>query len=640
MLDLRRLSGKFFLRHWTSAWILGALLTATAHAGWMVLPPHDTRTPLPSELPENAESIEPGDRWEHSDKYRWLIGELTIPETIDDKPTKGKAVGMKFSCADGGEVHVNGVFQSRFDNDHPALVLLTENAQPGAKVRLQALVYRKVQGGDHFNEATWAIIEPKRSTQTLKLKVHASKPKGPVPDGLVGLSQGGGLADYEDATAAKLREGGFKWFRMDNILTNVLKAKEDGSTYYDWTDFDRRVDFMYKMGADPILAVSYMPIPLDAVVNHDRQSAPKDYGTWEEICYRAAKRSIDRGVRVPFWEVWNEVNTGWLKPGPQDKGTERFHKMYNEALGKLQPEMEVIRRFEAYCKLYKATVEGVRRADPKAMFGGPALASGPFENDERGHCFHGRGFTRGLMAYCTEENLPLDFLSWHEYFQPWFVIDEEAKAFYAYMEDYPEIKPQVKSLMITEWNQAWWGDRPHDHEIGASWCADSLVRACLPNKVDRPCFFYVKQNDDNFRGDFSMLMRNNVPKASYNAMKIFNHLSGDWIEFEGTDDDVCGVAAWDRKKPRLAVVIVNYRDRYGLPRKVSLEIPSLPEEVRNGEWREWLVDGTHSNVWHDREKAELEMVNEGNVRGGKLTLNRTLLPNSITLIEIIPADKK
>jgi hypothetical protein len=241
------------------------------------------------------------------------------------------------------------------------------------------------------------------------------------------------------------------------------------------------------------------------------------------------------------------------------------------------------------------------------------------------------------MAYCTEENLPLDFLSWHEYFQAWQVVDREAKAFRAYLEDYPAIKPQVKSLMITEWNEAWWADRPHDHELGACWCADSLVRACLPNGVDRPCFFYVKQGDDGFRGDFSLLMRDNVPKASYNVLKMFNGLSGEWIELAGSDDDVCGVAAWDAQRQRLAVVLVNYRDRYAVPRPIELEIAALPRAVQGGRWQEWVVDGTHSNVWHDRARAELEQVAAGDCDADALRLARTLPPNSVTLIEVLPA---
>src|SRR5690606_28564537 len=161
---------------------------------------------------------------------------------------------------------------------------------------------------------------------------------------------------------------------------------------------------------------SYMPIPFDAVANNDRQSAPRDYALWEDLCYRAAKRCLDRGLRIPFWEVWNEVNTGWLKPGANDTGAEPYRRLYKKARGRDDVDEEAVRRFEAYCKLYEATARGILRADPSAKIGGPALASGPFEHEECGHCFHGKGFAKGLMLYCREKDLPLDFVSWHEYF--------------------------------------------------------------------------------------------------------------------------------------------------------------------------------------------------------------------------------
>ncbi|MDZ4819643.1 MAG: hypothetical protein SGJ20_11795 [Planctomycetota bacterium] len=620
--------------------LCGCCLISPAAAGWKVLPPHDSRTELPKSIPGDAKAIKKGDELPDDNKFRWLIGDLSIPESINGQSTKGQPVGLRLACGDGGEAYLNGKFKVRFDNDTPALLVVSKSAQPGEAVRVEALVYGKVQGSGKFDEASWVIIDAPRARERRLITVNPAKTTGPVPDGLVGLSQGGGLADYEDATAEKLREGGFKWFRMDNIMTNTMKKNDKGEIVYDWTDFDRRVDFMHKMGAAPILAVSYMPQVLDAIEDHERHSAPKSYEVWEELCFQAAKRCVDRKVRVAYWEVWNEVNTGWLKPGPEDTGSERFQKLYDEALGKHQPEKDVIRRFEAYCKLYKATAKGVLRADPKALVGGPALASGPFENDELAHCFHGRGFSRGLMAYCTEEKLPLNFLSWHEYFQSWQTVDKEAKAFKSYLEDYPTIKPQVKSLFITEWNEAWWSNRPHDHELGASWCADSLVRACIPNGDVKPCFFFVKQNDDIFQGHWAMIMKDNVPKASYNVLKMFNHLSGQWIEFTGTDDDVCGVASWDAEKKQLKVILVNYRDRYGVPRDVQLKIPGLPKELLNGQFKEHLVDGTHSNVWHDRKTAELQQVNQGAIQGDSFVIDRTLEPNSVTLFELTPAAKE
>lgn len=613
-------------------------------AQWQLVSPHDRRESAPPAAGTGSPAIRPGDSIPHDDKFRWLIADLAVPETIDDKAAADLPVGLQISAGDGGEIWVDGRLKVRYDNDHPGLVVISERAVPGTTVHLAVQVYAKVQGGDTFDEARWVLLDPKRVESRLVLTANPRRLLGDVPNGIVGLSQGGGLADYEDATARKLREGGFKWFRMDNILTGVVRHADDGALTYDWTDFDRRVDFIVdKMKADPIFAVSYMPLPFDAVRNDDRQSAPKDYSLWEDLCYRAAKRCIERGKRVPFWEVWNEVNSGWLKPGPDDKGDHPFKDIYKQALDGQDGEAEIVRRFEAYCKLYRATARGVLRADPKAAIGGPALASGPFESKQFGHCVNGKGFARGLMLWCQKERLPLDFVSWHEYFHPADVIRGQADAFREYLADFPELKKTVRSFMITEWNQAWWADRPQDHEIGAAYCADCIVRAFIPGRIDHPCFFYVKQNDMNFRGDFSLLMADNVPKASYNVLKIFNGLSGRWIELSGGDGEVAGVAAWDETQGKLAIVLVNFQYRHGIRRHVRIRVEPLPDPLNNGTWREWIVDATRSNIWNDPgrpQKAELTESSHGRITTAKLELDRTLEPNSVTLIEALrPVEK-
>ncbi|HWN96858.1 MAG TPA: hypothetical protein VNT99_17650 [Methylomirabilota bacterium] len=634
------------------AFLLLLLLFAfNSFADWRVLTAGDQRQSRPPKNISSAVTIKPGDRWPADNRFRWLIGELEIPETIGKESMVGKIVGLQINVGDGGEVWLGDELQCRFDNDHPALVLVATNAVPGTKVRLDVQVYGKVQGGDKFDQANWVVIEPKRALQPLVLNVDPKRVLGRVPNGIVGLSQGGGVSDYEDATAEKLKQGGFKWFRMDNVFTGVLKRnKETGALTNDWRDFDKRVDFIRRIGADPIMCVSYMPQVLDAVPNNERQSAPKDYATWEELCFRAAERSLARGARVPFWEVWNEVNTGWLKPGPDDTGTDDFKRLYERAIGKEQTNTATIRRFEAYCKLYRATARGVRRADPSAKIGGPALASGPMERSKDcGHCSNGEGFARGLMLWCAQEKLPLDFVSWHEYFHPPEIIVKEAEAFRTYLTEFPALQRSVESFMITEWNEAWWPDRPQDHEVGAAWCANSITRAFIPARIDRPCFFYVKQGDMNFRGDYSLLMQANVPKASYNVAKIFNGLSGNWIligttnvgrtsstgpQLTSMDGDISAVAAWDAERTRLAIVLVNFRDRYALRRSVRVQVHELPPVLRNGAWEEWTIDAAHSNVWHDRAKAELTKTRSGHVNGNSFAWEKVLGANSVTLLSM------
>src|SRR5256714_11831821 len=125
-----------------------------------------------------------------------------------------------------------------------------------------------MQGSGKLDEATMVLL-PDDQVKPATITVDAGATLAAVPNGLIGLSQGGGMSDYDDATAAKLKAGGFKWFRMDNVLTGALKKDERGHFVYDWRDFDKRVDFIKKIGADPIFAVSYMPQVLDAVPNND-----------------------------------------------------------------------------------------------------------------------------------------------------------------------------------------------------------------------------------------------------------------------------------------------------------------------------------------------------------------------------------
>lgn len=615
--------------------VLLGVSAQVAHAQWVVTSPSDSRTSLPAKTPADAHAIAPGDKWSDDNHFRWLIGDLKIPEQIEGKPAAGKTVGLRINCGDGGEIWVGKDLEARYDNDHPGLVVVADKAAPGQSVRVAVQVYGKVQGGDHFSEAAWVIIDPARAQGALTLTIDGAHPGDDVPNGIIGLSQGGGMSDYDDATARKLKEGGFKWFRMDNILTGTVKRDAAGKFTYDWKDLDRRVDFIHAIGAEPIFAASYMPQVFDAIPDGERHSAPADYEQWQELCRQAAAHCKERGKPVRYWEVWNEVNAGWLKPGPNDTGAEPFAGIYREALGKEPKNKDVVRRFEAYCKLYRATALGVRAGDPAAKVGGPALASGPFDDSKGGPGSNGRGFARGLIAWCAQEKLPLDFLSWHEYFQSAGTIADEVKEMRNDLKDTPQFAQAGNRLMLTEWNEAWWPDRPHDSEIGAAWCANSVTRCFVPHHLAMPCLFYVKQGDDGFRGDWSILMRDNIPKATYNAAKIINSLKGKWLAVAGTDGEVSALAAWDEQAKTLKLVLVNFQDRYNLRRNVRIACSGLPAGLENPAWHRWTVDATHSNVWNDRSHAQLEETGSGTV--GTDDLQETLAPNSVTLLEFSSA---
>ena len=82
-------------------------------------------------------------------------------------------------------------------------------------------------------------------------------------------------------------------------------------------------------------------------------------------------------------------------------------------------------------------------------------------------------------------------------------------------------------------------------------------------------------------------------------------------------------------------MIVNFRDRYAMRRKVELGVDIVPPELAGGRFREWTVDATHSNVWHDHRRAELEMTSEGTIGSGPFRWSETMLANSVVLVELL-----
>jgi len=155
-------------------------LTLPLPAAWQVNRPHDRRETQPPAALSEAKPIQPGDVWPNDEKFRWLRGEVEIPAAIEGKAVAGEAVGVRLSCGDGGEAWLNGKVQTRFDNDHPALVLLTEKAVPGTRIQVDVQVYGKVQGGDRFGEAGLVLIDRARASEALTLTVSPSKPRGAV----------------------------------------------------------------------------------------------------------------------------------------------------------------------------------------------------------------------------------------------------------------------------------------------------------------------------------------------------------------------------------------------------------------------------------------------------------------------------
>lgn len=547
--------------------------------------------------------------------YAWFRARVSIPPTINGTNTAGEAVGLKWNAGDGGECYVDGNLFCRYDNDHPALIVLSRSAKAGDSAFVAVRVYMGPDDGEHdgtLDECEMVVIDGKFIADPFPIRVDAGKRLGKMPMSFGGLSQGGGLPDYDDATAETFKRYGIRWFRMDNILTNAVRPGPDGKNVYDWADLDKRLDFMKKVGCEFIACISYMPQPLDAVPNGERHSYPRNWDEFGDLVYAAVRHCADRGTPVKSWEVWNEFNTGWMVDPP---GWDHL---------------------KTYLTLYDTCWRAVKRADPHAWIGGPALASGPWDqNDPRGPGVNGEKFMRGLLKHCEETGAPLDFISWHEYFQSYGTMRNEAEQIRKYVAEYPKVKKQVKEYAVTEWNYAWWHDRAHDNEVGAAWTAASMLRGWIAAGVQKPCFFYAKDGDTRLTGDWGMFRRDNKPKAVANVCRMFNMLASERVKCEGEDDQIASLSSVDPATGRVTILILNFADRYGPPRKIHIEVSRLPRKLEGGLCRQYLMDTATSNISNGEDRCELQTVAEMPMPpGSRFTVDVELRNNAVTVLEL------
>ncbi len=70
-------------------------------------------------------------------------------------------------------------------------------------------------------------------------------------------------------------------------------------------------------------------------------------------------------------------------------------------------------------------------------------------------------------------------------------------------------------------------------------------------------------------------------------------------------------------------------------RHVRVNVRGMPAPLAGGNWKQWTIDATHSNAWHNPDKAELEQTGSGAVASNGVELDRTLAPNSVTVIDVV-----
>lgn len=178
---------------------------------------------------------------------------------------------------------------------------------------------------------------------------------------------------YRKAKIDLVRTHGSRAWNLETLFPDI-SADPSHPDNYNFGPTDEIISSINDVGSEVLFKIGERA---------DLEFILKDLGKYEEII-RHVVMHYNKGwadgfnYDIRYWEVWNEPDLSDIHWG----GTP-----------------------EQFYRVYEAAAKAVKAADPDALIGGPTLA---MVNEST-------PYREGFLAFVQENDLPLDFLSWHYY---------------------------------------------------------------------------------------------------------------------------------------------------------------------------------------------------------------------------------
>lgn len=372
-------------------------------------------------------------------------------------------------------------------------------------------------------------------------------------------------------------------------------------------------DNVLDAGMKPFVELSFMPRKLARKKEGERPEGaffykplivpPEDLEAWKKYITAFLHFLIHRygaeEVRTWFFEVWNEPDL----PVAFWNGTR-----------------------DEYFELYGATVQAIKAVDPRIRVGGPATSNSKW--------------VKSFLKYCRERNLPVDFISTHQYagdplggVESQGEMDEEmdfdleamiqgmrkAGEEMARLEDktflngfrlaqpdksettdleygvFPinarEVRKQAGDLPVyyTEWNEnAGFSSYTNDtRKVAAYDVRAALETAGVVTGSSIWCFSDIFEElhpfPQEFHGGFGMLTQNGIPKPVFHAMKMLADAGDQRLDLgpDATSGEI-GIAAFRGGAGTQVLLFRQKMKNLNLPKEkatVRLELAEKPGAV-------------------------------------------------------------
>jgi len=374
---------------------------------------------------------------------------------------------------------------------------------------------------------------------------HVKGPRNRFAQLVVGAGRAaeGLRADWQLDLALIHRECGFEYVRFHGLLQDelgVYSEDRQGRPVYNFQYIDAIYDAILHEGMRPFVEFGFMPQKLGSSEKtifwwKGNVTPPRDYAKWEALVAALVRHWTDRYGREElqrwYFEVWNEPNLKdvfWT--GDQAE----------------------------YFKLYDATVRAIKRVSTEYRVGGPATA--------------GRAWVPEMIAHAAQAQVPLDFITTHDYGVSGRGVDAEGNQQLfldpkseAIIGGVREVRSQIKSssvpdlpLHYTEWSTSYSPRDPvHDSYLSAAYIVSRLKGS--EGYADSMSYWtFTDIFEENgpvpspFHGGFGLINFQGLRKPAFYAYQFLNRLGSD--ELVSSDAD-----SWvTRSNGGLRVLFWNY----------------------------------------------------------------------------------
>jgi hypothetical protein len=373
-------------------------------------------------------------------------------------------------------------------------------------------------------------------TRTADIRVDAGGRLGPLEIDRFALGQGG--LSEEPMWAERAAEIRALKPRLIRLFLQEYYDLLPARGRYHFNTLDQSIDLILKTGAKPLMCIAFKPRVLYPKIDQDVVD-PSSYEQWDALIYQLVRHYKERGAGIRYWEIANEPDIGESGGCPY-----RFKP-------------------DNYPRYYQHTAAAIRRADPEARVGGPALAN------------HNSPILPALLDFCAKGNAPLDFISWHIYSTDPGRIRGTIESKRELLKKYPALHPET---FLDEWNMSL-RDPVQDPRFQPCFIAEVAWQMKAAG-LDYACYYHIRDYHVSFerfglfmspRGNANMAkwwnrtaqfdglfdFQNRV-RPAYFAFRLLSRLMGERLRLESSDEAVHGFATWDDVYKTHNILLWNY----------------------------------------------------------------------------------